>query len=220
MTTAVTKTEKVPAYLKQIGTAAETTPLTPEEIVFPQLKLVQGVSDVFLDGNAEIGQIINSADNAVLAAKDGRLRIHPFHFHRAWSLFEVQKGKKPDYAGMDFFTEGSETLPLNYTKDDKNYERIYTLIVYAVVANVDLPMMIIFRSSGMFCGRRLVTLMYVENAVAKLPPYARPVEIFAKTKKGPSGAYFVLDFKVCPEFVTEKTGQLCQQWLESFSLKG
>jgi hypothetical protein len=167
-----------------------------KDIILPKILVMQGLSDLVADGKAMMGELRESLDGRLLAAKEGKLEVIPFHSTKTWAIFEESKGK----------LEYKETVP--WGPENCNWEwtanvngvnvrrdqclNFYVLVASEIKEGSFMPYMLSFRRTSYKAGKKLVT------AKEKLKMFKRPLaskcfELSAMKTENDLGTFYVFD---------------------------
>lgn len=188
---------------KEVALAGQYAGLMPmddqtdvRDIILPKILVMQGLSELVADGKALMGELRDSLDGKLLAAKDGKLEVIPFHSSKSWIIFEEHKGKL-EYKKTVPWSAQNADWEWTANVDGVNVRRDQCLNFYCLVASEIkeesfMPYMLSFRRTSYKAGKKLVT------AKEKLKMFKRPLaskvfELSAMKTENDLGTFYVFD---------------------------
>jgi hypothetical protein len=190
--------------------------MSAKDIVIPKLLLQQGLSEGVTSGKAKLGDYINSVTGEVLGSVDKPVEFTPFLMQKQW-VIQVHNGRKWEYHSIEKMTASNENASWEFTgPDGKKYKRVYTYNFYILVKDQPLPLLLSFSSSSAKAGKELCTQMYSVNAIQKLPPPAKTMELYGKIDKNDDGTFAVKQVRVKRASTPEEMA-LAFDWFSTFS---
>lgn len=192
-------------------------PISSQDIIIPKLLLMQGQSDLVMDGKAKVGDIVDNSTNEVVGGCNTKpLRIVPFLMEKVWIISEKKKGdQRFEFVEYQTVTPENSNQAWSETIGDIEIKREYTLQFYCLNPDQpDLPFVVSFKSTSARAGKALSTQMYVRNRAAGLVPAAYIMELTSHKEKNDQGQYAVYETKPVDKTPDAVIGK-CLEWLRT-----
>ena len=210
----MTKAQNTELTVAQDLDAWGDTGVTASDMVIPKALLMQGLSEAVADGNAAIGDYLNSLTGEVIAKKGEELELIPFHMDKYWAISEKSGNK---FRRVEAATPANENLPWDFTDTDGvDCKRTMVRAFYCLKSDEldGLPIIVSFSSTAAKIGKKLATRMFIMNRQAGKVPCAYGIKLSASVVKGEKGTYATPDFTVGAE-VAPETIATCRDWMLS-----
>jgi len=219
----------------EAGAGMGSTTIDASDIQIPKLQLLQAMSDGVSDNTFNMGDIIHTADQEVLAGKDKKVEVIPFHIVKVSQKFRTDVQPKEYILTEEYRNQPWEEEEYVWQQQDGNQisckvNNFKTYIVHAIVLGDDmdmsLPVTITFRSSAGKDGKKIAshfaTVMQF-NAVKKnlpnfkpQPPYNAVWQLSSESVKGPKQSYFKWACKKSRK-ATDEEMLACAEWEAAIS---
>lgn len=210
----VAKTETKAIAVSQDLDAWGDSGITSSDMIIPKALLMQGLSEIVADGNAAIGDYVNSLTSEVIAKKGEELELIPFHMDKYWAISEKSGNK---FRRVEQATPANESLPWDFNDaDGTECKRTLVRAFYCLDVNDTdgLPLIISFASTAAKIGKKLATRMFVMNRQAGKVPCAFSIKVKSEIVKGDKGTYASPDFTVGSAVEPAVIGT-CRDWMLS-----
>lgn len=167
------------------------------DLLIPKILVMQGLSELVANEKALMGELRDSLDGKLLAAKDAQIEVIPFHYNKTWVIFEEAKGGKLEY---------KETIPWSASNSDWTWEAVvdgkkvrrdqslnfFCLIPSEIAGGYFMPYMLSFRRTSYKNGKKLIT------AKEKLKMFGRPLaskvfSLSSQKTENDLGTFYVFD---------------------------
>lgn len=163
-----------------------------DDLVLPKLLLMQGLSEMVTQGNAKMGDIINSLTNTVVADEKKPLRILPLFCRKSW-VIEKYDGSKFQFEKI--IPDIGEKLPFNEEINGVKYKNSHQYEFFVLTEDRSIPHILSFRGTSHKAGKQLFTQMYVMNKALGKNPSAYWIDLGCIRDKNDKGVYMVWTFK-------------------------
>jgi len=173
------------------------SPISANDIIIPRLLLMQGQSDLVIDGKAVTGDIVDNSTQTVVAKPGEPMELIPFHVEKLWIVSRKKKGaSRFEFEKFIPVTLQNEKMEWNMKEGDEEIKNEYSFQVYFLnPKDPSIPFIATFKSTSLRTGKALMTQMYVRNAAAGLVPAAYVVELSSHKEKNDQGNFAVWDCK-------------------------
>lgn len=228
MTKEVTKkaTQDVTLSEELSGWGKDDIHLSTSDIIIPRILPMQGMSEMVTQRKAQFGEFRDSVDGGLLGTIDAPVAVIPFYAEKKWVEFErVMVGKEEElqYRSAVNITSENEGLPREEVIDGKHVIRDYVILVYVLVkehiANgASFPYCISFKRTSSKAGRKLLTQMYVKNAMSNLPPAGHVINLLGRVEQNDKGTFIVLDTSTGERASAEEV-KACLSWYTTMRQK-
>lgn len=189
--------------------------LTSKDVMLPRVLLMQGMSDLVMEGKATFGELRESLNGELLGKFEQGFDCVPFHMEKVWIEFKVENenGKEkrtflrsipitPDNEALPFQDEetlladgkagkAGEVIPIGRDRT----MNFFVLLTKELELGSALPYVISLSKSSLSCGKKLTTQMYMKNLNAGKTPASMTVHLFAKKDSNDKGTYGVWDMR-------------------------
>jgi hypothetical protein len=183
--------------------------VSANDLIVPQILMMQGLSQFVVDEKAAIGEFRNS----MTAEKLGKygtepLEVIPFYCQEVFSIQKQQEDgsfkyhrtepivKSPMKAGYNDDLPWDDTEMIEGKKTPIKRVRRYNFFVL-LPSELDnpevtaMPYFISFKSTSVKEGKKLFNLMYVRNKGAGLPPAAFLFKVDGRKEKNEKGTFII-----------------------------
>lgn len=167
---------------------------TAEDIIIPKLLLMHGQSELVLQGDKSVGELIKSTDKSVMAKRGEKINIIPFKMFKTWRISEIVGGQA-EWRGEEPWNAANTDLPWDYTEDGKTMRRdqaynFYALITSDIGTDKSFPIRIQFLRTSKKAGRVLAD-HFAQSRMANKPPALMTFDIGSEFINGEEQKYFV-----------------------------
>jgi hypothetical protein len=172
------------------------------DILIPKLLLMQGLSQAVADGNARMGEIIDSLTQEVLGSgleKDPKpIKVIPLMSFKQWVVYEKLGDGKLQLSEIADFSPANAL----WEKEDEKYRRDLVLNFYVMLDEqiqdpTALPYLVSFRRTGYKTGMKLAThFKKCELAASRgkpVPPAKTTFLLKANKQQNDYGTFYVFD---------------------------
>ena len=200
-------TENLPAEATQQVDSG----FSANDISFPKLWLMQGLSDAVSDGKAKMGDFLNSATGEIIADSTTGVNIIPIHMTKISyiSKLDTASGKYEFAYSKPVLTVEEEKLPWDFEENGQKFKRDLARVFYVLLeSDPTIPFIISLRGTSAKTGQKLATQMYIMNkmqAPNAFFPAISTIKVTGKKDKNDKGTFFVWDIspvsKTKPELI-------------------
>lgn len=216
-----TKTN-LPATPDGFTAAWGTENIDASQLTIPKILTMQGLSQMVADGDAQMGDIVDSLTGERLGCgreKDFQaINFVPLYSFQEWIVYEkVSNGDLQFTEKVPFGPDNA-----NWKWDTDTHKRVLVMNFYVILEKdlADegaLPYLLSFRSTSYKAGKKLATLCK-KGALANRPAPAYTYELSAHKESNDKGTFYVLDVKKAGETDTKyydpgKDG-VCFRWFK------
>lgn len=213
-----------------IPQAYGTKNLGAEDILMPKLLLMQGQSELVLEGTKAAGEIIKSTTGETVAKKGDWLKFAPLYFSKVWRIMEKEKDKFV-FRRYEDFLESEKGRPWEWVEGGTDWRadkcmNFYVLLIDDLARNqknIELakkgklpvgdmlvPALLQFTRTSFQGGKKLAT-HFARAAQFNLPPYMWEMKVSSKMQKNDQGTYAV--YEVDDSGATaDNTHEVCSMW--------
>ena len=184
--------------------------MSSRDVIIPKLLLMQAMSDKVVDEKAKLGEIRDTANDALHGNFEKGIEVIPFYIFKAWTIQERPAGSTDSndfkYKGTLPITRENDDWPFSEVIEGIEVSRTRTFFAYCLLPNElnGLPYVIPFRRTSLRAGRVLHTQMYLSNRQAKLPPAGFTVWCKPKKDKNDRGTFAVWEVSKGRRTTTEE----------------
>lgn len=171
--------------------------VSSKDLIIPKILVMQGLSDLVTEGNAKIGDLVDSVSGEVLGSIEKPVSFIPFHMEKAWIVSRKKKGEgKFEFERYEAVTPANMDYPFEVQDGDDTVKYEYTLQFYVLrPEDTSMPYVISFKATSLRAGKVLSTQMFVRNRAAGLVPPAYVMELGGKKEKNDKGTFVVMEVK-------------------------
>lgn len=185
------------------------------DIIVPRILLMQGTSK-WVPETFNMGEIIDSVEEKVLAAKGKSIKIIPFVMRKSWEVFIAEQ--PPTWVRSEPWNAGNDADEWKFTEDDPargeiNYFRQRNYGFYCFVLEEDgaidefaIPALINFRSSSGFKEGKKIASWFSRMKSMNQPGFTVSWEISSETVK--------TDDKSYQKFVVKRGANVSKEQME------
>jgi len=170
------------------------------DIAFPKLWLMQGLSDAVSEGKAKFGDILNAATGEVIANAEQGINIVPIHMTKVHYVSKMNPAtSKYEFSHTSpIVTAADEKLPWDFVENGVKYKRDFTRIFYVLLeSDPCIPYILQMRGASAKTGQRLATQMYIMNKVQApngFYPGITTIKLGGAKDKNDKGTFYVWNF--------------------------
>lgn len=166
--------------------------VSASDLVLPKILLMQGLSELVAQGNAKMGDIINSLTSEVIGGEKSPIKILPFFCRKSW-LIEKWTGSKYEYDKV--IPDIGERLPYEEEIGGTRYKNSHQYEFFVLTSDKSIPHVMTFRGKSHKAGKQLFTQMYVVNKSLGKVPAAFWIDLGCNRDKNDKGTFMVWTFK-------------------------
>ena len=223
-TKAVTKKQKnnLPAAPEGYSAAWGSENIDASQLVIPKILCMQGLSQMVAEGEAQMGDIVDSMTGEQLGCgreKDFQpLNFVPLYSFQEWVVYDKLGGDKLQYV---------EKVPFGPTNadwkwDTEKQKRVLVMNFYVMLERDledrgALPYLLSFRSTSYKAGKKLATFVK-KGALSDRPAPAYTYTLTANKTSNDHGTFYVLDVKKAGEtdakFYDPAQKGICFEWFK------
>lgn len=203
------------AQMKELG--IEATDLT-----IPVLLLMQNTSEAVGDGQAKLGDIMNSQAEEIVGSIDKAVEVIPLKMYKTLRIYNTAVQPPKFMREEAYDANGNGKLPFEGAETDhvtgeqipvKRYLNFnfFVLLKSEIDAEQDFPCIIRFKSTSMPAGRQLATQLFKMAALRQLP-YSQTVKITVSKEKKGTNTYAVFGLGKGQK-ATDKEKAAAEKWL-------
>lgn len=193
-----------------------------EDIIVPKILLMHGQSKLVLKGEQQVGTLIKSTDQAILAKKGEAVRVIPFSMVKTWRNSEIVNGQA-EWRGEEPWTPANTDMPWEYEEKDaktgamKKMRRDKAYNFYCILAadakkGFAMPVRLQFARTSRKAGN-LVADYFSQCKAQGKPPATLAWDIGSEFIEGDKQKYFVFTAKQAANTTLEEM-TVCKQWWE------
>jgi hypothetical protein len=196
---------------------AEFGEISSQDLIIPRILVMQGLSDMVVNGDAKLGELRENINNGILGSAEKPLEVIPFKFEKVWREQEV--GAKQPREIKPIFSNPSdprynEDLPYEFADKDgvamKRY-KAYRFFVMLPSKLQSMPHMVEFKSTSLSAGKKIIN--QASEMVRKgKKPYATVFDLVVSKTTNKKGTFAVLDVKTKRDISKEESEEV-QLWL-------
>jgi hypothetical protein len=232
-----TKNKKEAAETKEVAVAQEKSVALPQnqawgseelgagDFLVPKLLLMQGLSQLVTDGEAQQGQIVDSITNDVLGGitniktKECKvLDLIAFQSFKSWVEF-VKDGDNWEYRATYPMTKENQSLLMEEVLAGETIRRdkclnFYVLRPDQIESGEAFPYVISFRRTSMKAGKKLATIAAQLRALGNKPLAFKHFELSVIPLENDKGSFWGYDLKA-GKTSTEKELTKAFEWYKT-----
>lgn len=178
--------------------------LDASDIAIPKMLLMQGLSQLVVDGTFQMGDLINSVTEEKLGDKNSPLEFIPMRAFKTWqvSLKITEPNGKVKYKferNIPFTPENANLPYEGLDAEGREVKNVLTLNFYVLLASdipggEAFPYVVSFRSTSKGAGKNLAT-HFVKQALLRKQPWSKAMLLGCYLDKNDQGPYYVLEVK-------------------------
>lgn len=183
--------------------------VSANDLIVPQILVMQGLSQFVTDGDALIGEFRNSLTKELMGKYDSSpVEVIPFHCQEVFSIQAQESDgsfkyhstepivKSPMKAGYNDNAPWDDKMLIDGVMTPIKRIRRYNFFVLLPKELEELgagaqPYFISFKSTGVKEGKKLFNMMYVRNRGAGLAPAAFQFKISGRKEKNDKGTFII-----------------------------
>lgn len=170
--------------------------VSASDLILPKLLLMQGLSELVAQGEAKMGDIINSLTSIVVGDEKKPVKILPFFCRKSW-VIEKWDGSKFQYDHV--IPDIGEKLPYDEEINGVKYKNSHQYEFFCLTEDKSIPHILSFRGKSHKAGKQLYTQMYVINKSLGKSPAAFWIDLGCFRDKNDKGTFMVWSFKPTTE---------------------
>ena len=200
------------------------------DLLIPKLLLMQGMSDAVNEGNAQVGDWIDSINSNKFGDIKTPVEVIPFHVTKHFDIEVEQDDGKFKWQRTEPIVENpmaagyNDNLPWTDREDGKNIKRIrrlnfFVLIPKEVEAGTSIPYVVSFKSTSLKEGQKMLNQMYVRNLRQKLTPASYKFKLAVGKAENDKGKWFVPQVLLGEQSTQSEVAEALS-WYKTVSSKG
>lgn len=183
--------------------------VSSDDLVLPKILLMQGLSELVAQGNAKMGDIVNSLTGVVLGDEKKPVKILPFYCRKSW-VIEKWDGSKFQYDRI--LPDIGEKLPYDEEINGVKYKNSHQYEFFILTEDMSIPHILSFRGTSHKMGKQLYTQMYVINRSIGKTPAGFWLDLSCTRDKNDKGTFMVWNFKPSTPSLPEHQAE-CINWV-------
>lgn len=194
--TAIAVADLTADELKALQEDMQDMGLDSSDMLIPRISLMQGLSEAVAEGNATIGDIINSLTGVKLGDKNNAVEFIPLTVYKTWVRRKLV-GAKYEYDSTLPFTAANANLPWEEEVGGTKYRNDKTLNVYVLLAKDiaegrPFPAVVSFSRTSSRAGKAIAT-HFMQSISFKQHPSSSVLKLCCHMEKNDLGNYYVFD---------------------------
>lgn len=179
------------------------------DILIPKVLLMQGQSQMVMDGDASFGEYRHSLTKEKLGDVKTPLKILPFYMYKQW-LVSKKNGERWEFHSIEQHQKG---VIHEYTEQINGewYKFEETLCFYCMLKDIPLPVVVAFKSTSKKAGKNMYTQMYVINKSIKKLPFSYWFDLKSVKESKNNNTFAVMDVVKGAEATAEEV-ENCKTW--------
>lgn len=170
-----------------------------QDLLVSKLLVMQGLSKLVSDGDANVGQIRDSLEGKLLGGKEKPVDVIAFTSFRTWVIFEKIDGKD-EYVKTEPMTPDNENWLGNEIVGGVEIRRdrclnFYVLRPEEIKEGMAFPYLVSFRRTSSQAGKKLSTFAAKLKAFGK-PMAAKVVSLSVQAMENDKGKFFGFDVNI------------------------
>lgn len=202
-----------------------------QDLVLSKILLMQGMSQLVMDGKAMFGEYRDSLSGAKLGSIVEPLVLVPFHAEKYWDIYEMNADDdKFKWVRTEPLIEDptrkdyNDNLPWLDKVNGVETKRVRRLLFYfinpkEVATGEAVPVVMAFKSTSYKEGKKLLSQMYMRNRKAGLPPCGYTIILSGKKEKNDDGTWAVPTYELGPKAEVADM-QECLNWYKLIARGG
>jgi len=187
-----------------------------QDVIIPKILVMQGLSQLVMDGVAKFGDFVNNQSQEVIGSLDAPVEFIPFHLDKVWIVSE-KKGNKYEFSHIEPVTIANENRKWEEVVDGKELKNEKSFNFYSILpSDPSIPYILQFKGTSQRTGKELATQMYVKNKAAGLAPPAKVMSLKGNKVSNEKGTYVVLKTEISRETKREEMME-CLTWYKSIT---
>jgi hypothetical protein len=220
--TATKKKQNLPAASEEFGATWGAENIDATQIVIPKILCMQGLSQMVADGEAQMGDIVDSLTGEMLGCgreKDFQdFNFVPIYSFQEWIVYEKLGSDKLQFIEKVPYNASNA----NWQWDTDTQKRVLVMNFYVMLEKDleepgALPYLLSFRSTSYKTGKKLSTFI-LKGSMANRPAPAYTYTLSANKDSNDKGTFYVFDVKKTGEtdgkhYDPKKNG-VCFEWFK------
>lgn len=195
------------------------------DIIVPRILLMQGTSK-WVPETFNMGEIIDSVEEKVLAKKGATLKILPFIMKKSWEVFSDEQ--PPKWLRQEKWNAANDNLDWKFTEEDPDRgtidcfrQRNYGFYCFVLeedgsIDEFAIPALVNFRSASGFKEGKKIASWFARMKSMKQPGFTVTWELSSETIKETDKAYQKFVVKR-GENATDEQKKVVMKWLDLFA---
>lgn len=194
--------------------------ITAKEATIPKILLMQGLSKLVMNGEAKVGELVDSLTKEVLggqvSAKENKaVEFIPLFSWRAWKISHLV-GDKYKYVSQVPITTANENDPIEFAENGEKYRRDKVLSFYVlrpedIKNGTAFPYAISFQRKAMSAGKNLASFIMKLNKMNKTSA-SKVFAVSVKKEENDLGTFFVPEIAVVRDTTKAEYDEAFNTW--------
>lgn len=191
--------------------AEQANKVDSSDIVMSKVMMMQGLSQLVMDGKAKFGDFVDSVTEEIIGSIDKPITFVPIHYTKVW-IVRKKVGTEYEYSHTEPVTFANK-FEYEYFDNGIEYKRSPVHKVFAFInGNTSMPSIIDFKGMSGRTGKQLATQAWTIGAQQEELPFYNNYELSGIKDKNEKGTFVVL--KVSKSNPTDpKTRLAAYKWL-------
>lgn len=200
--------------------------LSGNDIVIPQILLMQGMSKAVEAGKAVVGEFRDSTNNELVGKNDKPFVCIPFYMQKVWDVYDKEKNKWAKTIPVvvnPLSKDYNDNWNMEQTIDGKVMKIVKRFNIFVLrpdrIANspAALPSFISFKSTSFRNGRTLATQMFHTNVKELgLTPASFTIVVGADRTQNDKGVFMKMNWTLGEKSTPEQV-EICNKWAKTLS---
>lgn len=166
--------------------------VSSSDIMIPKMMVMQGLSQLVMDGKAKFGDFVDNSTDEVIGYMDKPLELIPFHMEKLWYISK-KVGDDYEFMNVESVTPANENLPYEDMLNGNAIKRQMVRNFYCLnPQDMNLPMIISFKGMSTKAGKQLATQMFLKNKSEGKQPPAFHIMVSGEKTKNDKGTFVIL----------------------------
>lgn len=172
----------------------DTETVDTKDILIPKILLMHGSSDLVKKGVRNVGEIIKSTSEEVVAKRNETLDVLVFEKWKEWRIMKKPAGKERyEYVRTEAWAPENDELPWEYQENGEDYRRDKTMNFYGLIAKeaeagTGFPVKLSFVRTSFRSGLKIADA-YSRALMNKQPPTSQIFKIGSEVREGVDDSY-------------------------------
>jgi hypothetical protein len=173
----------------------DTEVVDTKDILIPKILLMHPTSDLVKKGIRNIGEIIKSTTEEVIAKRGESLEVVVFEKWKEWRIMKLDAaGKRFEYVRTEAWTPENDDQPWDYAEGPDKFRRDKTMNFYGILlkdaeVGTAFPVKLSFTRTGFKTGLKIADA-YTRAIMEKAAPTRQAFKIGSELKDGKDESYF------------------------------
>lgn len=187
-----------------------------QDILIPRMLLMQGLSEAVAEGNAQMGDIVNSVTMEKLGDRSTAINAIPLKIYKTWNEYK-KVGNKPEFIRSLPF-KGNENLQQTAVMPDgtlitrDKIINVYFILTKDILNGEAFPYVVGFKRTSMMAGKQVAT-HFAKSAMMGRKPHESILSIYTTLKKNEQGTFYVWNIGYVGKADAEQI-KAAQSWLQ------